>query len=73
MSIVKERIIGAVTVMSDSDAESFWKIIQKKFVPSWDGIEEIEPDEDDIAMLQAIAEDPECHEFTKESDIDWNN
>jgi len=73
MSAVKERIIGAVTVMSDSDAENFWKIIQKKFTPSWDNIEEIEPDEDDIAILQAIEEDPECHKFTKESDIDWNN
>lgn len=73
MSSVKERIIGAVTVMNDKDAEIFWEIIEKKFNHSWNAIEEVEPDEDDLAMLRAIETDPECHEFTKETDIDWND
>lgn len=68
---VKERIIGAVTVMSDKDAEIFWKIIEKRFNPSWYSIEEVQPDEEDLEMLKAIEKDPECHEFTKESDINW--
>ncbi len=38
---------------------------------TWNDIEEEEPDEIDLQMLKAIEEDPECHEFTKESDIDW--
>lgn len=45
MTAIKERIIGAVTVMSDSDAEEFWEIIKGRFRTSWDDIEEVEPDE----------------------------
>ncbi len=73
MTAIKEKIIGAVTVMSDTDAEEFWKIILKKYTPvTWDEIKEEEPDEIDLQMLKAIEEDPECHEFTKESDIEWD-
>lgn len=39
---------------------------------TWDDIEETEPDEIDLQMLKAIEEDPECHEFIKESDIRWD-
>lgn len=72
MTAIKERIIGAVTVMSDSDAEHFWEIIKSKLRTSWDDIEEVEPDEIDLQMLKAIEEDPECHQFTKESNINWD-
>lgn len=73
MTAVKEKIMGAVTVMSDSDAEEFWKIILNKYNPvTWDDIEEVEPDEIDLRMLKAIEEDPECHEFVKENDIKWD-
>lgn len=34
-----------------------------------ENIEEAEPDEIDLQMLNAIDNDPECHEFVKESDI----
>lgn len=72
MTAVKERIIGAVTVMNNSDAEKFWNIILKDFATSWDDIEEEEPDAFDLQMLKAIESDPECHEFTSESNIDWD-
>ncbi len=71
MTAVKEKILGAVTVMSNSDAEEFWELISKKYNPSWNEIEEVSPDELDLQMLKAIEDDPECHEFTKESDISW--
>ena len=57
MTAVKEKIIGAVTVMTDAGAESFWHLIEKKYSPSWDDIAE---------------EDPDCHEFTGESGIQWD-
>lgn len=72
MTAVKEKIIGAVTVMTDADAESFWHLIEKKYSPSWDDIEEEEPDEIDLRMLEAIKTDPDCHEFTGESGIQWD-
>ncbi len=71
MTAIKERIIGAVTIMNDSDAEKFWNIILNTFTPSWDSIEDVEPDEYDLQMLKAIESDPECHEFTPENEIDW--
>lgn len=73
MTAIKERIISAVTIMNDSDAEKFWNIILNTFTPSWDSIEDVEPDEYDLQMLKAIESDPECHEFTPENEIDWEN
>jgi len=73
MTMVKEKIINAVNVMSDNEAEVVWNLILKKFPsPSWDGIKEELPDEIDLQMLKEIETDPECHEFTKESDINWD-
>ena len=73
MTAVKEKIVGAVTVMSDKDAEEFWNLILQKYNPvSWEDIEEVAPDEIDLQMLKAIEEDPECHEFTSENDINWD-
>ena len=64
MSAIKERILGAVSIMADSDAESLWAYILSTFQPhSWEDIEEVEPDEWDEEMLHAISEDPECREF----------
>ena len=72
MTAIKEKIIGAVTVMSDSDAEKFWEIILNKFAPAtWDDIDEEAPDEIDLQMLKEIDNNPDCHEFVKESDINW--
>lgn len=39
---------------------------------TWESIKEEEPDEIDLQMLHAIDNDPECHEFVKESEINWN-
>ncbi len=60
MTTVKEQIMDAITVMSDSDAEEFWKIILRKYAPAaWEDIEEVEPDEIDLQMLEAIEKDPD--------------
>lgn len=45
--------------------------MQKNSSVSWDDIEEEEPDAIDLQMLKSIEEEPECHEFTKENDINW--
>lgn len=71
MTAIKERIMGAVTVMNDNDAENLWKIIVRTYSSAWDTLEEEAPDEIDLQMLAAIKNDPECHEFSSESDIDW--
>lgn len=63
MTAVKEKIFGAVTIMNNSDAESVWNFIVKQHSPSWNCIEEVEPDEIDLQMLKEIESDPECREF----------
>ena len=45
MSNVKERIFGAVTIMSDEDAEKVWNLLNN--------VEEVTPDPDEIAALNA--------------------
>lgn len=64
MSNIKERILGAITVMSDEDAHMIWNVILNQFSNSaWDNIEEIEPDEADMEMLNEIKNNPDCSEF----------
>ena len=63
MSAVKERILGAVTVMSDIDAEKIWDIITKHFSFDWDSVETVSPDDWDRKMLAEIKEDPDCRSF----------
>lgn len=62
MTNVKERILGAVTVMSEQDANHLWNIIIKNF-SEWNYIEEITPDNIDIAMLEDIEKNPDCKQF----------
>ncbi len=64
MTAIKERILGAVSVMSDADAETVWKLILTNFPKrSWDDIETVIPDEWDLKMLADVKNNPECHEF----------
>ncbi len=50
MSNVKERIIGAVTIMSEEEAEKVWNLIQASFILS--DVEEIEPDPEELEALR---------------------
>lgn len=64
MSNVKERIIGAVTVMDEQDAVKIWNIIITTFQKKeWNNIPEELPDEIDLAMLDEIKKDADCREF----------
>lgn len=66
MTAVKERIMGAVTLMTDKDAELFWDLIQSRYIiqtKSWNDISEEVPDEIDKILLKKIDTNPECHEF----------
>ncbi len=67
MSSIKERILGAVTIMSEKDANTLWKIILDNF-SEWENIEEIEPDEADLSMLKEIEENPDCKIFVSNDD-----
>lgn len=51
MSNVKERILGAVTVMSEEDAEKIWNLIQATF--ALNNIEEVAPEPDEVAAIKA--------------------
>ena len=50
MSNVKERIIGAVTIMSEEEAEKVWNLIQASFILS--DVEAIEPDPEELEALR---------------------
>lgn len=69
MTAIKERILGAVSVMSDADAEIIWKLILDNFPKrSWDDVETITPDEWDLKMLADIEKTPDCKEFISAED-----
>ena len=70
MNAIKERILGAVTMMDDSDAEKVWNFVIKNLSPrSWDDIEEVTPDEWDLKMLDEIDKNPDCHEFISQEEL----
>jgi hypothetical protein len=69
MNPVKERIIGAVSIMNDADAKIVWDMITDIFPSrSWEDIEEVEPDEIDLEMLREIADDPDYSTFVSEEE-----
>ena len=63
MSDVKERLIGAVTVMDEASALRLWEIVRLFSEEAWDNIEEEAPDEFDLQMLREIEADPDCKIF----------
>lgn len=62
MSNIKERLLGAITVMSEQDANTLWEIVIENF-SSWNSIPEVAPDETDKAMLEEIKRNPDCQVF----------
>lgn len=69
MSVIKERIIGAVSIMNETDAEKVWNLITDIFPSrSWADIEEVEPDETDLEILRSAATDPDCSVFVSNAD-----
>ena len=65
MSSVKERLIGAITVMDETMAVRLWEIVQGFSEEAWENIEEEEPDAFDLEMIRAAETDPECRTFTE--------
>ena len=51
MSNIKERIFGAVTVMSEADAQKVWELILSTF--ALNNVEQIAPDPDEQAAMDA--------------------
>lgn len=50
MSMIKERIIGAVSIMNEKDAEKVWNLIQATFALS--NAPEDEAEADEIAIMK---------------------
>ncbi|MCD8053496.1 MAG: hypothetical protein LUF00_05545 [Lachnospiraceae bacterium] len=51
MSSVKERIFGAVTIMSEDEAWKVWELIQATFRLA--NAEAVDPEDDEITALNA--------------------
>ena len=63
MSDVKERLIGAITIMNEASAMRLWEIVRSFSDEAWEQIPEEEPDEFDLQMIQDAATDPDCGAF----------
>ena len=68
MSTVKERILGAVTIMSEEDAEKVWDLIRGAFALS--NAENVSPDLDELSALNAYnSGDPEYQPSCSQEDL----
>lgn len=63
MSNVKERLLGAITVMNEEDAMRLWEFVLELSGNGWDSIEEVEPDEIDLQLIHEAQSDPDCQVF----------
>lgn len=63
MSNIKERLLGAITVMDEENAHLLRDFVLKLSGNGWDAIEEVEPDEIDLKMIQEAQSDPDCQAF----------
>ena len=69
MSNIKERLLCAITVMTEADAYNLWLYIENQHKEkNWDDIEEVEPDEVDLKMLDEMDSDPDCKDFVSEEE-----
>lgn len=54
MNFIKERLIGAITVMSVEEAEKLWNIILSDYSEiNFEGIDEIDPTEEETSIFNA--------------------
>ena len=68
MSNIKERIFGAVTVMSEEDAQKVWEIILSTF--SLDSIEQVLPEPEEQAAINAYQNgDPDYQPSVSQEDL----
>ena len=66
---VKDRILGAVTIMNEDDVQKPWNIITQTFGSGWGNIEEVMPDSWDMQMISEMKADLECRQFVSEKDV----
>lgn len=68
MSNVKERILGAVTVMSEEDAKKVWELICATFILN--NAEEEIPDPEELEAMNAYkAGDPDYQPSISQSEL----
>lgn len=68
MSNVKERILGAITIMSEKDAEKVWELIQATFILN--NAEEVVPDPEELEALRAYQNgDPEYQPYITQDEL----
>lgn len=65
MSNIKERLLGAITVMDEASAVRLWEYVLELSGNGWDSIEEADPDAIDLQMIQEAESDPDCRAFGK--------
>ena len=69
----KEKILTLLEVMPEHDAEVLFRYIINSYKLSpktWDDIEETEPDETDLKMLNEIENNPDCKEFVSSKELE---
>ncbi len=69
----KEKILTLLEVMPEHDAEILFKYIVTRYQLSpktWSDIEEVEPDDIDLKMLDEIEHNPDCKEFVSSAELE---
>lgn len=69
----KQQIMTLLDFMSEKQAQNVLNYMRKKYRlspihPTWDDIEETEPDAVDLKMLESADNDPDCKEFISEEE-----
>ena len=65
---MKERLLGAITVMTESEALKLWNIVEQLYSDDWEAVEEVPPDEIYLQMIHDAQNDSDCHSFLSAED-----
>ena len=65
MNFIKERLIGAITVMSVEEAEKLWNIILSEYDDfKWENFAETDPTEEETNIFKAYMSGDEEYQTT---------
>jgi len=65
MNFIKERLIGAITVMSVEEAEKLWNMILSDYSDiEWESIGDVEPTEEETSIFKAYKSGDEEYQTT---------
>lgn len=68
---IRQAIFDVIDDISPSKMKECYQFVERQVSVSWEDLKEEEADSEDIQMLEAMKNNPDCNVFTKAYEINW--